>query len=117
MATTLKTEDIERLETLLVNLEQAKKDKAEQNVIKDKIMDFMRQLGIKTFRQGNIVMRLTDTRTTNEFDVDMLREKYPQIWEECHSQKTRDPHLQIKRVASKQDVEDDVPSDEELNEA
>ena len=87
MATTLKTEDIERLETLLVNLEQAKKDKQEQNVIKDKIMDFMRQLKIKTFRQGNIVMRLTDTRTTNEFDVDMLREKYPAIWEECHSQK------------------------------
>lgn len=50
MTTNLKTEDIERLEELIDNLAQAKKDKAEQAVIKNKIMDFMRSLNIKTFR-------------------------------------------------------------------
>lgn len=115
MATTnLKTEDIERLETLMDNLAQAKKDKAEQAVIKDKIMDFMRSLNIKTFRQGNIVMRLTDRRETNEFDVDMLRQKYPEIWKECHSTQVREAHLQIKKRVV---VQDDEPTEEELNEA
>lgn len=115
MATTnLKTEDIERLETLMNNLAQAKKDKAEQAVIKDKIMDFMRSLNIKTFRQGNIVMRLTDRRETNEFDVDMLRQKYPEIWKECHSTQVREAHLQIKKRVV---VQDDEPTEEELNEA
>ncbi len=114
-ATTLKTEDIERLEELIDNLAQAKKDKAEQAVIKDKIMDFMRSLNIKTFRQGNIVMRLTDRRETNEFDVDMLRQKYPEIWKECHSTQVREAHLQIKKSIVIQ--HDDEPTDEELNEA
>lgn len=115
MATTnLKTEDIERLEELMDNLAQAKKDKAEQAVIKDKIMDFMRSLNIKTFRQGNIVMRLTDRRETNEFDVDMLRAKYPDIWKECHSTQVREAHLQIKKRVV---VQDDEPTEEELNEA
>lgn len=114
-ATTLKTEDIERLEELIDNLAQAKKDKAEQAVIKDKIMDFMRSLNIKTFRQGNIVMRLTDRRETNEFDVDMLRQKYPEIWKECHSTQVREAHLQIKKSVVVQ--HDDEPTDEELNEA
>lgn len=114
-ATTLKTEDIERLEELIDNLAQAKKDKAEQAVIKDKIMDFMRSLNIKTFRQGNIVMRLTDRRETNEFDVDMLRQKYPEIWKECHSTQVREAHLQIKKSVIAQ--HDDEPTDEELNEA
>lgn len=111
----LKTEDIERLEELIDNLAQAKKDKAEQAVIKDKIMDFMRSLNIKTFRQGNIVMRLTDRRETNEFDVDMLRQKYPEIWKECHSTQVREAHLQIKKSVVVQ--HDDEPTDEELNEA
>lgn len=115
MATTnLKTEDIERLEELMDNLAQAKKDKAEQAVIKDKIMDFMRSLNIKTFRQGNIVMRLTDRRETNEFDVDMLRQKYPEIWKECHSTQVREAYLQIKKRVV---VQDDEPTEEELNEA
>lgn len=113
--TKLKTEDLKRLETLMTNLEQAKKDKNEQSVIKEKIMDFMRELNIKTFREGNLVIRLTDKRTTNEFDVDMLREKYPQIWEECHSVQERPAHLQIKRSKAVEN-EDDIPSDEELNE-
>lgn len=112
--TNLKTEDIERLEELIDNLAQAKKDKAEQAVIKNKIMDFMRSLNIKTFRQGNIVMRLTDRRETNEFDVDMLRQKYPDIWKECHSKQVREPHLQIKKSVI---VQDDEPTEEELNEA
>lgn len=112
--TKLKTEDISRLEALMSNLEQAKKDKAEQNLIKEKIMDFMRELNIKTFREGGLVIRLTDKRTTNEFDVDMLREKYPKIWEECHSIQERPAHLQIKR--SKVVNKDDEPTDEELDE-
>lgn len=112
--TKLKTEDISRLETLMSSLEQAKKDKAEQNLIKDKIMDFMRELNIKTFREGGLVIRLTDKRTTNEFDVDMLREKYPKIWEECHSIKERPAHLQIKK--SNAVNKDDEPTDEELDE-
>ena len=110
----LKTEDIERLEELMDNLAQAKKDKAEQAVIKNKIMDIMRSINIKTFRQGNIVMRLTDRRETNEFDVDMLRAKYPDIWKECHSKQVREPHLQIKKAVV---VQDDEPTEEELNEA
>lgn len=110
----LQTQDLDRLDELMIRLEQAKKDKNEQSVIKNKIMDFMRELGLKTFRQGNITIRLTDARTTNQFDVDMLRIKYPAIWDECHSVQSRPAHLQIIR----KDIKDNTVemTDDELAE-
>ena len=110
----LKTEDLQRLNALMTNLTEAKANKAEANAIKEKIMDFMREAGIKTFRANGLFLRLTEERTTNEFDADMLRAKYPDIWKECHSEKVRAAHLQIKKVAP--DAEDE-PTDEELSEA
>lgn len=113
---TLSATDLARLSDLMTALEQAKKDKNEQRVILDKIMDFFRANNIKTYHYNDIVIRFTDARQTNQFDVDMLQSKYPEIWEECHSVVTRPPHLQVKKLA-KADDSDDVPSDEELLEA
>ena len=114
----LSTEDLDRLSSLLDSLEQAKRDKAEKNVIMNKIMDFFREQGIKSYRYGNIRIQFTDTRETNQFDVDMLRAKYPAIWEECHSVQVREPHLAVTKLKTKiKEEEDDVPTDEELLES
>lgn len=113
MKTNLSTTELDRLSELMTALENAKKNKAESEVIKNKIMDFMEQNNIKTFRHNDILIRYTPQRTTNEFDVFMLKEKYPKIWEECHSDQIRQPHLQIKRTAPEKD---DEPTDEELGE-
>lgn len=114
----LQTTDLERLSQLLDSLAQAKEDSKEKKTIEEKIMVFFRENGIKSYRYGDIVIRFTDERTTNEFDVDLLRQRYPKIWEECHAENTRPPHLQIRKKKSKKaDEEDDVPTDEELAEA
>lgn len=117
---TLQTEDLERLSSLLDSLDQAKKDRNEKKVIEEKIMQFFRDTGIKTYRYGNVVIRFTDQRTTNEFDVDMLRQKYPKIWEECHSDNVRPPHLQIaktnRKEVSPEENSEDLPTEEELAE-
>lgn len=110
----LKTDDLKRMNALMTSLAEAKANKAEANAIKEKIMDFMRETGIKTFRENGLLLRLTDERTTCEFDVDLLRTKYPEIWKECHSEKVRAPHLSIKKVSM---PEDEEPTDEELDEA
>ena len=112
----LSTADLERLSALVASLEQAKKDKAEKNAIAEKIMEFFRSTGLKSFKYKDIVIRFTDERETTEFDVDMLREKYPEIWKECHSLNVRPPHLSIKKRTVKED-DDDLPTDEELAEA
>ena len=114
MKTNLSTTELDRLSELMTELENAKKNKAESEVIKDKIMAFMEQNNINTFRHNDILIRYTPKRTTNEFDVFMLKDKYPDIWEECHSNQVRPPHLQIKRTSPEKD---DEPTDEELNEA
>lgn len=112
----LSTEDLNRLSNLIDSLEQAKKDKTEKNAIMNKIMDFFRANGIKSYRYGDIRIQFTDARETYQFDVDMLRAKYPEIWEECHSIKSRDPHLAVTKIKSKDSPEgdDDLPTDEEL---
>ena len=113
---TLSTEDLARLSDLMDSLEQAKKDKNEKNVILNKIMDFFRMNGIKSYRYGDVRIQFTDERETNQFDVDILRAKYPEIWKECHSVVTREPHLAVTKLKSKKkaDDSDDLPTDEEL---
>ena len=110
----LKTEDLNRLSTLMTDLADARANKAEANAIKEKIMDFMRETGIKSFRENGLYIRFTEARTTNEFDAELLRTKYPDIWKECHSEQVRPAHLLIKKVAK---PKDDEPTDEELDEA
>ena len=114
----LQTSDLERLSQLLDSLNQAKKDRNEKAVIEEKIMEFFRQTGIKTYHYGDVTIRFTDSRETNEFDVDLLRQKYPDIWKECHSTNTRPPHLQIKKSTRKyeEDENSGEPSLEELGE-
>lgn len=109
----LSTADLERLSALLDSLDKAKKDRAEKDAISEKIMDFFRSTGLKSFKYKDIVIRFTDERETTEFDVDILREKYPEIWQECHGTNVRPPHLSIKKRVVKDD-EDDLPTDEEL---
>lgn len=111
---TLTTEEMNRLNDLLASLEQAKKDKRETESIKEKIMNFMRENKMKSFKYNNIVMRLSDERTTVAFDIDLLRQDYPEIFEKCHSTQVRPAHLSIKRVGGK--VADEKPTDEELME-
>ena len=115
MKNNLSTTDLDRLEELMTELSNAKKSKKESEVIKDKIMDFMEQNNIKTFRHNGILIRFTPSRSTFEFDVQLLKSKYPKIWEECHSNQMRPPHLLIKKTTVEN--EDDEPTDEELNEA
>lgn len=110
----LKTEDLNRLNTLMTDLADARANKAEANAIKTKIMDFMRESNLKSFCENGLYIRFTEARTTNEFDVELLRKKYPDIWKECHSEQVRLAHLSIKKVAKPKDEE---PTDEELDEA
>ena len=88
---------MERLSDLMDNLEKAKGDEAEKKVILDKIMEFFRQTGMKSFRYGDIVVRFVEARTTDAFDVDMLREKYPTIWAECHTTQFRPATISISK--------------------
>lgn len=111
----LNADDLSRLSDLMTALEQAKKDSVERKQILDKVMDFFRANNIKTYHYNDIVIRFTDSRETNQFDVQMLMQKYPEIWKECHSVVTRPPHLAVTKL--KKTEEDDVPSDEELLEA
>lgn len=116
MSKDLQTTDLERLSELITALEKAKQDKAEKKVIVEKIMDFFRENDIKTYHYGDLLIRFTDERTTIQFDVEMLQSKYPEIWKECHSEKVRQPHLQIKKTTKKtENPEDDFvpPEDEE----
>ena len=95
MSKNLSTTDMERLSVLMDNLEKAKGDENEKKVIMAKIMDFFRQTGMKSFRYGDIVVRFVETRTTEAFDVDLLREKYPTIWAECHTTQFRPATISI----------------------
>lgn len=110
----LTTNDLARLNALMTDLVEAKANKAEANSIKTKIMDFMRNTGIKSFRENGLYIRFTEARTTCEFDVELLRTKYPDIWKKCHSEQVRPAHLSIKKVPM---PEDEEPTDEELDEA
>ena len=113
----LTTQDLERLSGLLTSLEKAKRDKNEKSAIEARIMDFFRQTGIKTYRYKDVVIRFTDERKTVQFDADMLRMKYPEIWKECHSEQTRPPHLQIKKTSTVEDPEETgAPTVEEIAE-
>lgn len=109
----LTTAELDRLAELVDALEKAKSDKKETETIKEKLMIFFRENHIKTFHHGNIVIRFTDERTTNEFDVDLLQEKYPEIWKECHCEHVREPHISIKKKVIKE--ESGEPSFEELS--
>lgn len=111
----LTSEDLARLSQLLDSLNQAKKDKNEKSEIEVKIMDFFRQTGIKTYHYGDVTIRFTDERETNEFDVETLMSKYPEIWKECHAIHKRPPHLLIKKT-TRVSEDDDLPTPEEIME-
>lgn len=114
MSTELTTTELDRISDLTDALLAAKKDRSERDVILSKIMDFFRENKIKTYRHGDIVIRFTDERTTNQFDVDMLRMKYPEIWTECHANHVRPAHLAIKKIPVKEDPDDnEEPEDED----
>lgn len=115
----LTTEDLENLSKLMATLDDAKFARDQKKVIEGKIMDFFRQVGINTYHYGDILMRFTEERDTNQFDVEMLKTKYPEIWKECHSVNRRPPHLLIKKVAKKKNVdgeEDFIPPEDEETE-
>lgn len=91
----LNSKDMDRLSALVDRLENAKGDEREKELIMEKIKEFFRETGMKSFRYNDIVIRFTDDRVTNQFDVDILREKYPEIWLECHSDKVRPAYVSI----------------------
>lgn len=100
----LNSKDMERLSELMSSLEKSKGDEYEKKLIEEKIKDFFRETGMKSFRYNDIVIRFTDDRTTEQFDVDMLREKYPEIWAECKSVKVRPAYLYIRKEPSKKET-------------
>lgn len=106
MSTNVSTVELDRLADLTDALLDAKKNKEERDVILNKIMDFFRENGIKSYRHGDIVIRFTDSRETNQFDVDLLKAKYPEIWTECHAVHVRAPHLSIKKSPVKDETEE-----------
>lgn len=116
--TALQTTDLERLSQLLDSLAQAKVDSKEKKEIEEKVMQFFRETGIKSYTYKDVTIQFTDERTTNEFDVDMLRQKYPKIWEECHSDQIRPAHLAIrkKKRPAPRPEDDDLPTAAELME-
>lgn len=109
----LTTEDLDRLEQLMKDLANAKQSKAESNLIRAKIMDFMRANNIKSFKHNDIMLRFVEERTTIQFDVQLLKSKYPDIWKECHGEAMRPADLIIQRTTP----DKDDPTDEELAEA
>lgn len=108
--TNLTTDDLDRLEQLMTELANTKQTKKESELIRSKIMDFMRENKIKSFKHNDIMLRFVDERKTIQFDSRMLKEKYPDIWLECHSEATRPVNLIIQRTTS----DKDEPTGEEL---
>lgn len=90
--------DLNRLLELITALEAAKASKEERDTINTMLIDFFRETGLKSYKTDDLIIRFVDERETNQFDVDMLKDKYPDIWEECHSPKIRPPHISIKKI-------------------
>lgn len=109
----LTTDDLDRLGQLMTDLANAKRSKKESDLIRSKIMDFMRENNIKSFKHNDIMLRFVDERKTIQFDSQMLKDKYPEIWLECHSEATRPANLIIRRTTP----DKDAPTDEELADA
>lgn len=93
----LQEKDLAKLSDLMSALEAAKKDKAEKEVIVLKLMEFFRETGLKSYKTDSLIIRFVDTRETSQFDPELLQEKYPEIWKECHATKQRPPHISIKK--------------------
>lgn len=113
----ISTIDLDRLQDLLDLFNKAKEGSREAQSIKLKLMDFFREQGIKTFKYKNILIRFTEGRETNEFDVHVLMDKYPEIWKECHSLNYREPHISIKKINAKKDEDSGEPTEEEIAES
>lgn len=111
--TNLTTDDLNRLSQLMTDLANAKQSKKESELIRLKIMAFMKENNIKSFKHNDISLRFVDERKTIQFDSQMLKEKYPEIWLECHSEATRPANLIISRTTP----DKDAPTDEELADA
>lgn len=95
----LQEKDLSKLSKLLDSLEKAKRDKMESQVIMDKLIEFFRETGLKSYKTSDLVIRFVDERKTLQFDAELLQIKYPEIWKECHSERVRKPHLSIKKIS------------------
>lgn len=111
----LTSEDLSKLDGIMTAMSDAKLKREEKNVIVEKLIDFFRSTGLKSIRHEDLVIRFSDSYETKQFDPDMVRTKYPEIWVECHSVVVRPPHVSIKRHVPKEvpeTEEDDVPETE-----
>jgi hypothetical protein len=95
--------DMARLSEIMTELGTANANKEEKNKIKEKLIAFFRQTGLKSYRTKDLVLRFVDERDTMAFDVEMLQTKYPEVWKECHTKHHRDANVNIRKIA-------DIPS-------
>ena len=98
----LQDKDLSKLSKLLDNLEKAKRDKMESQVIMDKLVEFFRETGLKSYKTSELIIRFVDERKTVQFDAELLQSKYPEIWKECHTEHIRKPHLSIKKISEEE---------------
>ena len=91
----LQSKDLDRLSQIMTELAKAKNSKAEQNVIKNKLIDFFRETGLKSYKTDELVIRFVEERYTNQFSEEKLQSLYPEIWKECHDNVKRPPHISI----------------------
>lgn len=90
-------QDIKRMSDLVDRLNQARKDSAEADSIKERMMEFMRGLGLKSYKANDLTLRLVDERRTNTFNIGLLRQKYPDIYAECFGEKVIPARLFVEK--------------------
>jgi uncharacterized protein YwqG len=95
----LDDKDLDRLSEIITELTKADGDKAEKKEIMDKLIVFFRETGRKSYRTKDLVIRFVDDRDTLSFDIDMLKDKYPAIWKECHKVHHRDANVNIHKIS------------------
>lgn len=109
MANALNANDLKRLAELMDNLNNANLDRKESDIIKDKLKAFFKATGLKSYRYGDMVIRFVDDYESRSFDLDMLRERYPAIFDECHSTIIKPCILSIaKRPLKRKKNEEDI---------
>lgn len=96
----LNENDLLKLKELLSSLANAKEDKKEAELIKEKLINFFRTTGLKHYKADGLSIRFVEERITNAFDVKILQSEYPEIYEKCHGPITKPPHLIIKEDIS-----------------
>lgn len=120
MSNQLTVENLNRLSEILSELESARTSTKEKSLIMDKLKAFFREVGIHTYHHTtpdgtDLTITFVDEYETDAFDAALLKSKYPDIWAECHSKKTRPANISIKKTGSKSKKKPtDAPSIDEL---